>query len=81
MKPAYYLSIAVALLSANAANTAETVTYKYDELGRLKQTTKAGGPANGQQIKTNHDPAGNRKCQSTTGVGGNAGTPCPPPAG
>ncbi len=56
---------------------AETVTHKYDALGRLIQTTKSGGPASGQQTKTKLDPAGNRTCQSTTGVGGNAGTACP----
>jgi YD repeat-containing protein len=65
-------------LPISAVDATETVTYKYDALGRLVQTTKSGGPANGQQTKTKYDPAGNRTCHSTTGVGGVPGTSCPP---
>jgi hypothetical protein len=61
------------------SHAAETVTHEYDALGRLKKTTKAGGPTNGQQTKTGYDRAGNRTCQSTTGVNGAGGTACPPP--
>ena len=68
-------------MPTGSLSAAETVTHKYDALGRLKETTKSGGPANGQQTKTNHDPAGNRTCQSTTGVSGAGGTTCPPPPG
>lgn len=64
-------------LPISAVDAAETVTYKYDALGRLIQTTKSGGPANGQQTKTKYDPAGNRTCHSTTGVGAVPGTSCP----
>lgn len=60
-----------------SVQAAENVTHKYDARGRLIQTTKSGGPASGQQTKTKHDSAGNRTCQSTTGVGGNVGTACP----
>jgi hypothetical protein len=74
------LSLIACLAPIGPANAAETVAHKYDALGRLKETTKSGGPTNGQQTKTNHDPAGNRTCQSTTGVGG-GGTSCPPPPG
>lgn len=75
------LSTLICMLSWHQAQAAEIVTHQYDALGRLKQTTKTGGPANGEQIKTNHDPAGNRSCQSTTGVGGVGGASCPPPPG
>ena len=73
------LSLIIYAIAASPAGAAETVTHKYDALGRLKQTTKSGGPANGQQTKTNLDPAGNRTCQSTTGVSGASGSSCPPP--
>lgn len=66
-------------LTFTSVQAAETVIYQYDALGRLKQATKSGGPSNGVQTKTNLDPAGNRTCQSTTGVGGTSGTACPPP--
>jgi hypothetical protein len=73
------VTILISVLNSVGVEAAETVTYKYDALGRLKKTTKAGGPANGQQTKTNHDAAGNRKCQSTSGVGGTVSTSCPQP--
>lgn len=77
-----YTFAALALLTPNSdAEAAETVMYTYDALGRLKLSTKLSGPAIGQQTKTNHDPAGNRTCQSTTGVGGAPGTSCSPPLG
>ena len=56
-----------------AASAAETVVHEYDELGRLKKTTKSGGPATGSQTTTSYDPAGNRSNQTTSG------TPPPPP--
>jgi YD repeat-containing protein len=79
MKYVCYLGTALALLATGSAQAAETVTHQYDALGRLKQTTKSGGPATGVQTKTNHDPAGNRTCHSITGVGGASGTACPTP--
>ena len=57
-----------------AADAAETVSYSYDELGRLIQTSKSGGPATGAQTTTTFDPAGNRTNQTTTGA-----PPAPPP--
>lgn len=59
---------------APAAHAAETVTHQYDALGRLKQTTKSAGPANGTQTTSTYDPAGNRTNQTTTGA-----PPSPPP--
>jgi YD repeat-containing protein len=64
------------LLAFQGNARSETITYEYDELGRLKKTTKAGGPATGAQTTTTFDPAGNRTNQTTTGVGGV--TPPPP---
>lgn len=73
------LSLIIYAISA-PSNAAETVTHQYDALGRLKQTTKSGGPVSGAQITTSYDAGGNRSCQSTTGVPGGAATPtCPPP--
>jgi len=80
-KLALGVSVIAYAMTAVPLQAAETVTHKYDALGRLKQTTKSGGPTNGQEVKTNYDPAGNRTCQSTTGAGGTPGTACPPPPG
>lgn len=70
----FLLSFAVLLHSASG-KSAETVTHQYDELGRLIQTQKTGGPATGTQTTTVYDPAGNRSNYLTTGVPGQA----PPP--
>lgn len=76
---AFGLSLIVYAISA-PSNAAETVTHQYDALGRLKQTTKSGGPVSGTQTATSYDAGGNRSCQSTTGVPGGPTTPtCPPP--
>ncbi len=79
MKLRSYIAGSLLMLAPTGLQAAETVTHQYDALGRLKKTTKSGGPSNGVQTKTNHDPAGNRTCQSTTGVGGSTGASCPPP--
>lgn len=68
------LSAIIYTLAPIACEATETVTHQYDELGRLKQTTKSGGPANGAQTTTTYDPAGNRTNQTTT-----APPPSPPP--
>lgn len=68
------LSALVYVFTPLTAEAAETVTYQYDELGRLKQVNKSGGPANGTQTTTSYDPAGNRSNQTTT-----APPPPPPP--
>ena len=77
IKSVRIISLSVIFISL-PLQAAETVRHKYDALGRLVKMTKSGGPAGGTQTNTNHDPAGNRTCQSTTGVGGSAGTACPP---
>ncbi|MGB5019508.1 hypothetical protein, partial [Sphingorhabdus sp.] len=58
----------------NAAQSTETTDYQYDALGRLKQSTVAGGPSSGAQTTTAYDPAGNRSNQTVLGVAG-GGTP------
>ena len=81
MKHVIYSFAAVALAApVGGLQAAETVTHQYDALGRLKQSTKSGGPHSGAQSTTTYDGAGNRSCQSTTGVPGGPATPtCPPP--
>jgi hypothetical protein len=74
------ISLIVYAIAAPPVHAAETVTHQYDALGRLKQTTKSGGPQSGAQTTTSYDAGGNRSCQSTTGVPGGPATPtCPPP--
>lgn len=48
----------IALLTAGA--NAETVTYSYDELGRLKSSSVSGGANNGNNTAICYDRAGNR---------------------
>lgn len=66
------LSVVIYTLMQMVSSSTETVIYQYDELGRLKQVDKSGGPANGNQTTTSYDPAGNRTNQTTT-------VPPPPP--
>lgn len=73
--PAAWMAALVFTMAAESLSAAETVTYQYDALGRLKQTTKSGGPANGTQTTTTFDPVGNRVNQTTIGAPQNS----PPP--
>jgi hypothetical protein len=66
-----------AVFMAAGAGAQETVSYKYDALGRLVQTTVSGGASNGHATSVGYDPAGNRCTYAVTGVGGAA--PLPPP--
>lgn len=47
---------------------AETTTLQYDALGRLVQSTTAGGPVSGQQTTTAYERAGNRSNQTVVGA-------------
>jgi len=49
-----------ALVAPGAAQAAETVTYTYDALGRLRGTAHAGGDNDQMQQTIVYDPAGNR---------------------
>jgi len=74
----FKLLISTAILALPGISAAqETVTYVYDDLGRLIVTRVSGGARNGQETGTTFDPAGNRTNYSVSGVGG--GTPPPPP--
>lgn len=80
MKFIYPLTAIAVAAPLTAVSAAETITHTYDALGRIKQSTKSGGPHSGSQNTVTHDPAGNRLCKSTTGVPGGPATPtCPPP--
>lgn len=56
--------LGLGLLLAGSASASETTTYTYDALGRLVQSSNAGGPRNGQSSGTRYDPAGNRNASS-----------------
>lgn len=50
------------------AQGAETVTYSYDNLGRLTKVVRSGGPASGATVDITHDAMANRtRLVSTTG--------------
>lgn len=52
--------LACIIFSLSAASADETVTYSYDELGRLVAVSATGTVNNGQSASTIHDPVGNR---------------------
>lgn len=52
--------LVLALVVASSAHAAETVTYTYDALGRLRGTAHAGGDNDQMQQTIVYDPAGNR---------------------
>jgi YD repeat-containing protein len=49
------------LLTASSAQAAETISYKYDALGRLITKSIAGSVNTGKKITVCYDAAGNRK--------------------
>lgn len=50
-----------------AASAGETVTYTYDELGRLVAVSSTGTVNDGVSVSTQFDPAGNRNSHAVTG--------------
>lgn len=56
-------------LIAPVAGSAETVTYSYDALGRLRASAVSGGPDNGTSTAICYDPASNRERYVTTIAG------------
>lgn len=60
--------LAVCIGFASSAQAAETVTYSYDTLGRVRNVQIAGGPGNGVQRSYQYDAAGNRAQFATTGA-------------
>jgi YD repeat-containing protein len=75
MKHVYYLGTAIALLSVSAANAAETITYKYDALGRLITKSTAGSVNTGKKVTVCYDAAGNRKVYKVAANGTAAACP------
>lgn len=70
------LPLAVLALSCSAAAlNAETITYTYDELGRLIRTSVAGGPGGEVSTTYTYDKAGNRTAVKVS----SAQTPTPSP--
>lgn len=59
-----------ALLVATPALASETVTYTYDELGRLVRTSQTGSVNNGVITDIDYDEAGNRTNYEVTGSNG-----------
>jgi hypothetical protein len=69
---------AVAL--ASAAEGGETITYRYDALGRLTATSTSGTVNNGVSTAVGYDPAGNRSSYAVAGGSGPPPPAPPPPA-
>jgi YD repeat-containing protein len=61
--------IAAFALPCEGALANETITYTYDELGRLVAVSTAGTVNNGQSVSTSFDPAGNRTNYTVGGAG------------
>lgn len=77
MKALWSATSGLALMFATSGSAfAETVTYKYDALGRVVTVGVVNGPANGTSVSYGYDPVGNR---SQVAIGGSS-TPTPTPA-
>jgi len=74
------LGLVIVGLTSAAAGSAETVTYSYDALGRLRTSAVSGGPDNGTNTAICYDAASNRE-RYRTAVGASAScTPAPYPS-
>jgi YD repeat-containing protein len=74
MKLVFYLGSAMALMTASSAQSAETISCKYDAKGRLIEVKRTGTVNNNVQTNYTHDKANNRKTVVMTG----SGNPTPP---
>jgi hypothetical protein len=72
------LLAASAIACAGALAAAETITYRYDPLGRLVRVERSGGPQGGVNNGYGYDCADNRT-QVLTGAAPAPPPPCPPP--
>ena len=72
-------SCAVVGIIGSVASSAETVTYTYDALGRLRASSVSGGPDNGTSTAICYDAASNRERYVTTIAGAAACTAAPYP--
>lgn len=57
----------------------EVTTFQYDAQGRLIHSTRSGGPADGVNMITCFDAAGNRTNQEVVFGGSTPADPCTPP--
>ena len=71
-------AVSVSALSCQAI-ASETTTFQYDAQGRLIQSSRSGGPADGVVKVTSFDFAGNRTNQTVTGASSGPSPPPPPP--
>jgi YD repeat-containing protein len=53
-------------MTSLGAQAAETITYQYDELGRLKAVVRTGTVNNNVQVQYTLDAAGNRVTKVVT---------------
>ena len=65
---------AAGIIGTTAGN-AETITYSYDALGRLRTSSVSGGPDAGTNTAICYDAAGNRERYTTTVAGAATCTP------
>jgi hypothetical protein len=82
MKYVAYLSTASTLLCAATSApviAAETVTYKYDALGRLITKSNTGSVNTNKRVTVCYDAAGNRKVYKVAANGTAASCPAPVP--
>lgn len=67
MRPSRFRSLALAGLAlAAAAQAGETITYDYDELGRLEKVSHAGSVNSGVEARYGYDAADNRSNVTVT---------------
>ena len=67
------ISLLVLIIIPSLASATETITYKYDARGRLKEVVRTGTVNNGVTTVYTIDKAQNRTSKTTTG------SPNPPP--
>ena len=72
-KAIWLMAAATSTVALGAVGQAsETITYKYDALGRLVETKSTGDVNNNVTMGTSYDPAGNRTNYNVTGSSGSA---------
>jgi YD repeat-containing protein len=67
MKNLIAIAIVLVALLSMRADSAETVTYKYDAKGRLVKVVRTGNVNNNVQTDYTYDKVNNRKTTTTTG--------------
>lgn len=62
-----FVGMSLLLAASTAAQAVETVTYTYDEQGRLVTLVTSGTVNNGETVTISIDPAGNRTVYTVSG--------------